>query len=127
MSEMRHVEENIAFAERSGPRTLTEQELALYKKVKDAYNRLGFVGCTACQYCMPCPEGVDIPTILEQYNEYFLSGRSQEVKTNYWKIITPESHASNCIACSECEKKCPQQLPIRKFMNESTRLFQKSQ
>jgi len=123
MSEMRHVEENVVYADRSGPGGLKEHELALYGEVKDAYNRLGFVGCTACQYCMPCPSGVEIPTILGHYNEYHMSGGSDEIKTKYWQNIDPENHASNCIACGVCEEKCPQQLPIRKFMNEATRLF----
>jgi predicted aldo/keto reductase-like oxidoreductase len=125
MSNMQHIEENVSFADRSGPGILLKHELSLYEEVKDAYNRLGFVGCTACQYCTPCPEGVDIPTILGQYNEYYMSGGSEEVKKNYWQTINPENHASNCIACGECEEKCPQQLPIPKFMNEATRLFPK--
>ena len=123
MSELKHVEENVMYAERSGPGILTDDELALYEEVKDAYNRLGFVGCTACQYCMPCPEGVDIPTILGYYNEYHLSGGSEQVKTKYWENIGVDNHASVCIACGNCEDKCPQQLPIRKFMNEVVRIF----
>jgi len=123
MSEMRHVEENVIYADRSGQGTLQEDELALYDEVKDVYNRLGFVGCTACEYCMPCPEGVDIPTILGYYNEYHLSGGSEKVKTKYWENVGPDNHASVCIACGKCEDKCPQQLPIRKFMNESIRIF----
>ena len=86
---MRHVKENLMYADRSGPETLKNDELTLYEEVKDAYNRLGFVGCTACQYCMPCPEAVEIPTILGQYNEYHLSGGSREVKTKYWKNVSP--------------------------------------
>jgi len=125
MSEMWHVEANIGYADESGVGSLTEGELALFERVRDAYNRLGFVGCTACQYCMPCPEGVDIPTILSLYNEHHMSGGSGEAKTKYWRDIDPENHASNCIACGECEMKCPQQLPIRKFMNEISRLFPK--
>jgi predicted aldo/keto reductase-like oxidoreductase len=123
MSEMRHVEENVIYADRSGPGTLKAHELTLFEEVKNAYNRLGFVGCTSCNYCMPCPQAVDIPTILGQYNEYHMSGGSEEVKTNYWRNINPDNHASNCVACGECEEKCPQQLPIRKFMNEAERLF----
>jgi len=123
MSELKHVEENVMYAERSRPGILNDDELALYEEVKDAYNRLGFVGCTACQYCMPCPEGVDIPTILGYYNEYHLSGGSEQVKTKYWENIGVDNHASVCIACGNCEDKCPQQLPIRKFMNEAVRIF----
>ena len=74
----------------------------------------------------PCQEGVDIPTILGYYNEYYLSGRNESVKTKYWENVNPENQASNCIACGECEEKCPQQLPIRNFMNEITRRFSRS-
>jgi predicted aldo/keto reductase-like oxidoreductase len=123
MSEMWHVEENLVYADRSGPGTLTPEELAFYDEVKNTYNQLGFVGCTECQYCMPCPEGVDIPTILGYYNEYYMSGGNQEVKNSYWKNISLDNHSSNCIACGECEEKCPQMLPIRKLMNETVGLF----
>jgi predicted aldo/keto reductase-like oxidoreductase len=123
MSEMRHVEENVIYADRSGPESLKTDELALIEDVKEAYNKLGFVGCTACRYCMPCPEGVDIPSILGYYNEYYMSGANQEVKQEYWKKISPESHSSHCIACGKCEELCPQQLPIRKFMNETKWIF----
>jgi predicted aldo/keto reductase-like oxidoreductase len=123
MSEMRHVEENLIYADRSGPGTLKTNELVLFDEVKEAYTRLGFVGCTACQYCMPCPEGVDIPTILGHYNEYYMSGGSQDAKNKYWQNIGPENHSSNCLACGKCEELCPQKLPIRKFMNETVGLF----
>jgi len=123
MSEMRHVEENLQYADRSGIGTLTPDELTLYKEVKEAYNKMGFIGCTACQYCMPCPQGVDIPEILGQYNEYHLTGGGDEARATYWNNISPETHSSNCVACGICEEKCPQNLPIRKFMNETTRIF----
>jgi len=125
MSEMKHVEENVEYAGRSGPNTLTDKELALIKEAKQAYLNLGFVGCTACRYCMPCPQGVDIPGILGLYNEYYMSGQSDEIKQKYWTKITPETHSSNCIACGICEEKCPQELPIRKFMGETQRMFTK--
>jgi predicted aldo/keto reductase-like oxidoreductase len=127
MSEMRHVEENVIYADRSGPGTLKVNELALFEKVQEAYKRLGFVGCTACGYCIPCSEGVDIPTILGYFNEYYMSGESQKVKEDYWQNISPETHSSNCIACGNCEELCPQKLPIRKFMNETTSLFRNPQ
>ncbi len=123
MSEMRHVEENLQYADNSGIGILTGEELSIYKEVKEAYNRLGFVGCTACQYCMPCPQGVDIPEILDQYNEYHLKGGGEEARATYWNNISPETHSSNCVACGLCEEKCPQNLPIRKFMNETARIF----
>jgi predicted aldo/keto reductase-like oxidoreductase len=123
MSAMWHVEENVEYAGRSGPGSLSEAELALISEAKQAYLKLGFVGCTSCRYCMPCAQGVDIPDILGFYNEYYMSGQSDEVKERYWEQITPESHSSNCISCHECEAKCPQELPISKFMGEASRMF----
>ena len=123
MSEMRHVEENLVSASNSGPGKLKAYELALVEEAKNAYLNLGFVGCTACNYCMPCPSGVAIPEILGLYNEYYQSGQSDEIKTKYWEQITPETHSSNCISCAVCEAQCPQNLPIIKFMGETARMF----
>lgn len=125
MSEMKHVEENVEYADRSGPETLSEQEVSLIEEAKQAYLNLGFIGCTACRYCMPCPQGVEIPEILGLYNEYYMSGQNDEIKQKYWEKITPESHSSNCVSCGLCEEQCPQELPIRKFMGETARMFQK--
>ena len=126
MSEMKHVEENVEYAGRSGPGTLSENDLALIDEAKQAYLNLGFVGCTACRYCMPCPQGVAIPEILGLYNEYYMSGQNPEIKEKYWETITPETHSSNCISCGICEEQCPQELPIRKFMAETARMFPKA-
>jgi predicted aldo/keto reductase-like oxidoreductase len=127
MSEMKHVEENVEYADRSEPGLLSEEELTLIEEAKQAYLNLGFVGCTACQYCMPCPSGVAIPEIFGLYNEYYLSGQNAEIKQKYWEVITPKTHSNNCISCGICEEQCPQELPIRKFMSETTRMFPKPQ
>ena len=66
---MEQVVENVAYAEHSQPHNLTADELALIGRVRDAYLSLSQVSCTACRYCMPCPNGVDIPRIFELYNE----------------------------------------------------------
>jgi predicted aldo/keto reductase-like oxidoreductase len=126
MSEMKHVVENVAYADNSEPCTLTDKELSLIEDAKKAYLKLGFIGCTACRYCMPCPQGVNIPEILGLYNEYYMIGQNDEIKQKYWEKITPESHSSNCVSCGVCEEQCPQELPIRKFMAETNRIFPKT-
>ena len=123
MSEMKHVEENVEYAGRSSPFVISEKDLALIEEAKQAYLSLGFVGCTGCRYCMPCPSGVAIPDILGLYNEYYMSGQNNSVKQKYWKKITRKTHSSNCVSCGECESKCPQELPIRKFMRETAQMF----
>ncbi|MFZ1914902.1 MAG: aldo/keto reductase [Dehalococcoidales bacterium] len=64
MSTMGQVIENVAYTEHSQPSNLTADELALIERVREAYFSLNQVSCTACRYCMPCPNGVDIPRMF---------------------------------------------------------------
>jgi predicted aldo/keto reductase-like oxidoreductase len=85
----------------------------------------GFIGCTSCQYCQPCPQDVAIPDILALYNEYYTkrddSSTQEEIKNKYRTSITPERGAGLCVQCGECEDKCPQQLPIRNLLTRAAR------
>lgn len=121
MSTMQHVVENIRSAERSGPGILTPQELELIDQVRQKYSQLGFVGCTGCQYCVPCPQGVAIPTIFQLYNEYYMRNRDDAVKKKYWEQVPSESRPDRCANCGDCEELCPQQLPIRALIRRAGR------
>ncbi|MBM3292444.1 aldo/keto reductase [Candidatus Bathyarchaeota archaeon] len=116
MSNMDHVIENVASAERSGVNHLTEEELSLISKVSQKYRELGPIGCTGCRYCMPCPNGVSIPEIFGYYNEYFAKDRDNSVRQRYKKSFKPEQYAKNCIKCGKCEELCPQHLQIRDLL-----------
>jgi len=124
MSAMEQVVENVKSASRSGPNSLTKKELDLINLVSQKYKALGFVGCTGCRYCMPCPEGVDIPQIISLYNEYYAKDRDDAVKSKYWEHITQESQAKRCARCGKCEELCPQQLPIKEILNRAAMLFE---
>ncbi|MFQ6094934.1 MAG: aldo/keto reductase [Candidatus Bathyarchaeia archaeon] len=130
MSTMEQVIENVESADRSGPGTLTAEELELISRVKEKYLEYGFIGCTDCGYCMPCPEGVNIPKIFEFYNEY--SKRrgdreaQQEVVKRYGEVIPPENGAKVCAKCGQCEEKCSQQLPIRNLLARAARIFERN-
>ena len=131
MSTMQQVMENIESASRSGPGTLTEEDLELFSKVGDVYRSYGFIGCTGCRYCMPCPEGVAIPEILALFNEYYTkrgdSDAEQEAKNKYTREITAENGAGNCAKCGQCEEECPQELPIRNLVARAARIFERSE
>lgn len=119
MSTMEHVVENIQFAERSEPNILTPKDLEILARVKEKYLQYGFIGCTRCQYCMPCPQGVHIPDIIAFFNEILKSDDPQkrgEIIKMYNKTIPQENRADVCIECGSCEKKCPQNLPIRRIL-----------
>lgn len=111
MSAMEHVEENLVSAERSGPGTLTPEELALYGQVREAYQALCPIPCTDCQYCLPCPNGVNIPRVFEIYNDLMMYGDESRAQMFYgW--LKEEERANLCIECGECLDKCPQMIEI---------------
>lgn len=114
MSTMAQVEENVTAAGRSGPGKLTQNELALINKVKEAYQGLCPIPCTACGYCQPCPNGVLIPDIFRLYNEAVMYSDMAVGKMRYASPfgIKPEHRADQCIECGTCEQQCPQKITI---------------
>ncbi|KPL22808.1 MAG: aldo/keto reductase [Anaerolineae bacterium SM23_84] len=115
MSAMQHVEENVASADASGIGTLSEGELALVARVRDKYNELCPIPCTKCGYCMPCPSGVDIPRVIEKFNNGVMHDDAEGVRREYtW--IPEEARADKCTQCQECEELCPQQIPVSEWM-----------
>jgi len=129
MSTMEQVIENVKSADRSGPGILTEKELSLIARVREKYREYGFIGCTGCRYCVPCPQGVNIPEILAFCNEHSRKRGDQDAQRKiiekYVEAIPPENRAKNCAKCGECEEKCPQHLPIRNLLVRATRIFEK--
>ncbi len=118
MSTMQHVVENVASAGRSGVGILTEEELALIDRVRDAYRTLTPIPCTNCKYCMPCPNGVNIPRILEIYNDAIMYHDKQVARIAY-QWVEKEQRANLCIECRECEDLCPQGIPITEWLKKA--------
>lgn len=116
MSAMEQVEENVASASASGINTLMEEELALFDQVREKYGELCPIPCTRCGYCMPCPNGVDIPRNLTVYNEGVMYDKPDHSRTEYNNWIPEEARASVCLQCRECEEKCPQSILISEWM-----------
>ena len=118
MGTMEQVEENIASASASGVNTLARSapSLALFDQVRARYNELCPIPCTKCEYCLPCPNGVDIPRIFAAYNEGMMYDKPNVMRQWYKQWIPVENQASACLACIECETKCPQNIPISEWM-----------
>ena len=115
MNAMEQVVENVASADVSGVHTLTEEELALFGRVREKYQELCPIPCTRCGYCMPCPNGVDIPRNFEVYNRGAMYNKPDHARQDY-KWIPEAARASACIQCRECEELCPQSIPISEWM-----------
>ena len=118
MSTMQHVEEDLAYAGRSRPGLLGPEELAAVARVRDLYRELTPVPCTACRYCMPCPQGVAIPEILELYNDAHIYGDPARQRMFYtW--LDEGQRADRCTACGECEDACPQGIAVAGWMEKA--------
>ncbi len=115
MSALDQVQENICAAGRSGVGQLTARDLATVSTVRDRYNELCPVPCTRCEYCMPCPNGVNIPGTFAVFNEGVMYDVMPEMRRRYTHI-EEGARASACVQCRECESKCPQSIEISAWM-----------
>jgi predicted aldo/keto reductase-like oxidoreductase len=115
MNSLEMVEENIQVAEDALPAVLTTSELALYEEVRGILGTMTKVPCTGCNYCMPCPQGVDIPMCFDCYNE---SSDSKVMAQFYYVFRTHNHVASLCRQCGLCEKHCPQHIPVADKLKE---------
>ena len=123
MSATAHVVDNIAIAERSGNVKLTADELAIIERAKAAYQGLNPIPCTGCNYCMPCPNGVDIPRNFAIYNEAHMwndirSGINRYNGQGPQGGLTAEQRADQCLECGECLEACPQAIEIPDWMKK---------
>jgi hypothetical protein len=122
MSAMQHVEENIASADASGAGTLTADELALIDQAREAYRELIAIDCTGCEYCLPCPNGVEIPRIFEIYNEAMMY-KDIAGSRMFYSWLKEESRADQCLQCGECEAQCPQNITIIEWLEKAHELL----
>ncbi|HHW28051.1 MAG TPA: aldo/keto reductase [Syntrophomonadaceae bacterium] len=113
MDSLEQVEENAAVGNERKPLTDQEQE-----ELAQLVEKLGTSFCRRCEYCLPCQQGIDIPSVFlfdGYYTRYDLKdwaiGRYQALKVK----------ADSCVECGECEERCPYNLPIREMLKDAAR------
>ena len=123
MTYMEHLQDNLKTFLNFKP--LTDEEMDFLKEAAGLIKNYPLIDCTNCQYCMPCPYGIDIPTIFKHYNSCVNDGyiaQSTDQKdfkklkkiylTTYDKAIETVRQADHCISCNQCSPHCPQHIRI---------------
>lgn len=107
--------ENAALADRALPHTLSETEQAAINRAREIFAESYRVPCTGCNYCMPCPKGINIPACFAAYNGSFAHTWFEGMKlyvTGVGALGDNPHLVSDCIQCGACEKHCPQHIAI---------------
>ena len=120
MNTMEQVVENIKVADEGLPNSLTRDEILIFDKLRNAMGARMKADCTSCRYCMPCASGVDIPDVLTALNNAAMWDDPNPWLTGYVRI---NGKAGKCTECKDCEKICPQELPVSALMKEAVSLF----
>ena len=123
MNSLDMVRENCRIAATSCAGEFTDEDFELIRRVKEAINSSMKIGCTGCNYCMPCPKGVDIPATFRAWNRMYTENK-RGARHEYVQTVglrKEPAFASQCIKCGKCEKHCPQNLPIRESLVKADR------
>jgi hypothetical protein len=118
MSTLQQLEENLNTADSAKAGSLSEEELTLIDRAREAYAEISPIPCTNCGYCMPCPNGVNISRILGLYNDCFMYGDSKTPRFFYRGPLR-DQQATLCDKCLECEEKCPQNISIAEWLEKA--------
>jgi len=114
MTTLEQVKENIEIFSKPDavPGCITAKERDILSRVRTAYESVKSIPCTACEYCMPCPSGVNIPGVFSRYNDGIMFENFEQPSRGYMFMTMQKMDASRCEACGICEKKCPQNIGI---------------
>lgn len=116
MSDLNQLKENIRTYETEQPLSAVEMQ-ALYEIAGDMTKKI-VLPCTACHYCVShCPKGLDIPSLLELYNEHSFSGGGF-LAPMALMAVPEDKQPSACVGCRSCEAVCPQQIKISEAMSD---------
>ncbi|MCL2373577.1 MAG: aldo/keto reductase [Defluviitaleaceae bacterium] len=115
MSNMQQLECNLAmFNQADMPSPLSAAEKATITAARQAYESIITINCTACNYCIPCPQGVQIPGIFGNYNDAHRFGHFDQPRRAYMFATRAGGDATKCNACGACVEKCPQGVDVVK-------------
>lgn len=136
MTYMEHLEDNLVSFCPLVP--LSQPDFEFLADIADVLVKYPTVPCTACAYCMPCPYGLDIPSLMQHYNKCVNEGLISEntgdpsyrelrrkYLSSYGEAVPAERQADKCIGCGKCLEKCPQNIDIPRELAKMDRYVEK--
>ncbi|MFX0101723.1 MAG: aldo/keto reductase [Candidatus Hodarchaeota archaeon] len=121
MSTMQQLKENLESADKSGIGSLSQEESDILESIADIFRKAIKIPCTACEYCMPCPSGVNIPKNFNLLNETSRRNDAGWGRKEYKKLAKDKDslntakdngNATLCTECKKCMENCPQEINI---------------
>ena len=124
MTYMEHLKENIATYSPLEP--ISSEENKLLMAIADEIYNLKTIPCNECNYCMPCPYGLNIPAIFSHFNKCINEGVMPNRGTKdpeyakhrrayligYDRSVPKLRQADHCVGCGQCNEHCPQRINI---------------
>ena len=118
-NEPEQIAENLRIFDTVEAGAMDEAERGLMENVRKAYLDRTKIGCTGCKYCVPCPNGVNIPGIFSVWNSVSLYCADPKQDWGLTRIKKKNEGAENCVGCGACEAACPQHLPIAEALKHA--------
>jgi len=120
-SSIEQLDDNLRIFERAAREPLTAQDHLFLQQLKAAYHAAYRVGCTGCAYCLPCPQGVNIPQVFKTYNHYLIAGKNSPIDRVYYQKALAQAGAGAdcCTNCGTCSALCPQTLAVPELLREA--------
>lgn len=119
MNDIDQVRENLEMARTTDYNSLTKEDEDFYEKARAIYKSRERIGCTACEYCLPCTVDINIPKVFGLWNKAFLYDEEEKSKKEYQDYLKEGVSPTECIECGKCEGICPQNLEIIKGLKEA--------
>ena len=124
MSNVAQMEDNLSYMKKF--KALDAEEQDAIRQAQEVINGIKSIPCTGCHYCIAgCPKQIPIPEIFEARNKQLVWGQLEEGKARYADAIADGGAASDCIACGQCERACPQQIPVIDRLKDCAAAFGK--
>lgn len=123
MSDIAQMQDNLSYMENFEP--LNDEEQKIIQQAQKIMSKSAAIPCTACHYCTEgCPEKIRIPDIFSAANKQLENGLAAEAAAAYKTAVDGAGKASDCIACRQCERVCPQHLEITKHLKTCADMFE---